>query len=370
MQERIQSLQKDLANKETAKQDTAIKIQETQRAITDIMHQLQKLTESKKTANQELQHLTTQLHRLSYDLIKEQNQLEQLFYHHYAKGQRNYLQYVFNQKDPNQILRDMYYFKQLLLASSDSIQNLLNHQQKIANLSEAQQKKQQEMSTIQSQYISQQENLTQEKNKHQAMLTQVSGQITQQQQEISKLRNDEKRISQLISKISQAIRQQQAQEEKRAKTSQEKVLINGNKLPEATTSNTSLQLLKGKFKLPVRGKLMNHFGDQRSGKHVIWKGLFIQSDAGNEIKAITDGKVVFAEWLKGFGNLLIVDHGKGYMSLYGNNETLLKQVGTTVRAGDTIATVGNSSGNLDSGLYFELRYNGKPLDPLTWIKIE
>ena len=168
------------------------------------MHQLQKLTESKKTANQELQHLTTQLHRLSYDLIKEQNQLEQLFYHHYAKGQRNYLQYVFNQKDPNQILRDMYYFKQLLLASSDSIQNLLNHQQKIANLSEAQQKKQQEMSTIQSQYISQQENLTQEKNKHQAMLTQVSGQITQQQQEISKLRNDEKRISQLISKISQA----------------------------------------------------------------------------------------------------------------------------------------------------------------------
>ncbi|GKS69744.1 septal ring factor EnvC, activator of murein hydrolases AmiA and AmiB [Nitrosomonas sp. PY1] len=370
MQERIQSLQKDLAHKETVKQNTAIKIQETQRAITDITHQLQKLTESKKTANQELQHLTTQLHQLGHELIKERSQLEQLFYHYYVNGQRNYLQYIFNQKDPNQILRDMYYFKQLLLASSDSIQNLLNHQQRIANLSEAQQKKQQEISTIQSQYVSQQENLAQEKNKHQTMLTQVSGQITQQQQEINKLRNDEKRISQLISKITQAIRQQQAREEKRAKTSQEKTTINGNKPPETKASNSSPQLLKGTLKLPVRGKLMNRFGDQRSGKHVIWKGLFIQSDAGNEIKAITDGKVVFAEWLKGFGNLLIIDHGRGYMSLYGNNETLLKQVGTIVRAGDTIAIVGNSSGNLDSGLYFELRYNGKPLDPLTWIKIE
>jgi septal ring factor EnvC (AmiA/AmiB activator) len=101
VQERIQSLQKDLANKETAKQDTAIKIQETQRAITDIMHQLQKLTESKKTANQELQHLTTQLHRLTRS-HKEQNQLEQLFYHHYTKERS--ICNTFNQKDPIKFL--------------------------------------------------------------------------------------------------------------------------------------------------------------------------------------------------------------------------------------------------------------------------
>lgn len=115
---------------------------------------------------------------------------------------------------------------------------------------------------------------------------------------------------------------------------------------------------------------MNSFGGQRSGKHVTWKGLFIQSPIGNDVKAISEGRVVFADWLRGFGNLIILDHGSGYMSLYGNNATLQKQVGSIVRGGDTIAIVGNSGGNADSGLYFELRHKGKPFDPLTWIKIE
>jgi septal ring factor EnvC (AmiA/AmiB activator) len=120
----------------------------------------------------------------------------------------------------------------------------------------------------------------------------------------------------------------------------------------------------------VRGKLVNTFGGQRSGKHVTWKGLFIESPTDSEVKAISAGRVVFADWLRGFGNLIILDHGNNYMSLYGNNATLHKQVGESVRGGDTIATVGNSSGNTDSGLYFELRHGGKPFDPLTWIKIE
>ena len=120
----------------------------------------------------------------------------------------------------------------------------------------------------------------------------------------------------------------------------------------------------------MRGKLLNSFGGQRSGKHVTWKGLFIQSPSGSDVKAISEGRVVFADELRGFGNLIILDHGNGYMSLYGNNETLHKQVGNIIRGGDTIATVGNSGGNPDSGLYFELRHKGKPFDPLTWIKVE
>ena len=91
---------------------------------------------------------------------------------------------------------------------------------------------------------------------------------------------------------------------------------------------------------------------------------------GNDVKAIAEGRVVFADWLRGFGNLIILDHGNAYMSLYGNNATLLKQVGNFIRGGDTIATVGNSGANVDSGLYFELRYKGKPFDPLTWVKVE
>jgi len=101
-----------------------------------------------------------------------------------------------------------------------------------------------------------------------------------------------------------------------------------------------------------------------------WKGLFIRAAGGDAVKAVAAGQVVFADWLRGFGNILIVDHGDDYLSLYGNNETLYKQVGDTLQGGDTIAAVGNSGGNPDSGLYFELRHKGKPFDPLGWATLK
>ena len=104
----------------------------------------------------------------------------------------------------------------------------------------------------------------------------------------------------------------------------------------------------------------------REDTGVSWKGLFIKSPVGNEVKSVASGVVVFADWLRGFGNLLIIDHGNDYMSLYGYNQSLLKQVGDEVKAGDTVAAVGNSGGSETSGLYFELRHRSKPFDPLSW----
>ena len=117
----------------------------------------------------------------------------------------------------------------------------------------------------------------------------------------------------------------------------------------------------------MAGELSNRFGGRRSDTGTTWKGLFIRAGSGSPVKALGPGQVVFADWLRGFGNLIIVDHGDGYMSLYGNNETLLKQEGETVAAGDTIANVGNSGGNAESGLYFEVRYQSRAIDPLQWI---
>jgi septal ring factor EnvC (AmiA/AmiB activator) len=112
---------------------------------------------------------------------------------------------------------------------------------------------------------------------------------------------------------------------------------------------------------------MNTFGAPREETGVQWKGLFIRSTTGEMVHAIADGRVVYADWLRGFGNLLILDHGGGYMSLYANNEGLVRQVGDTVRSGDTVAQVGSSGGHPESGLYFELRHDGKAFDPMKWI---
>jgi septal ring factor EnvC (AmiA/AmiB activator) len=138
-------------------------------------------------------------------------------------------------------------------------------------------------------------------------------------------------------------------------------------LPDDSFSGSPFDALKGKLRLPVKGVVSNRFGSRRPDSTVLWKGLFMRAAADQPVKAVAAGRVVFADWLRGFGNLLIIDHGKGYMSLYGNNDTLYKQVGDEVQGGDTVAAVGNSGGNEDSGLYFELRHQGKPLDPMQWV---
>ena len=148
--------------------------------------------------------------------------------------------------------------------------------------------------------------------------------------------------------------------------------LRNDELPSADVDDTLFAKLKGKLRLPARGELVGRFGTKREGvegsEGVSWKGLFIRAEAGGEVKSVAQGRVVFADWLRGFGNLLIVDHGGQYLSVYGNNEALIKQVGDAVSAGDTVAKIGASGGQAQAGLYFELRHQGKPFDPMAWVK--
>jgi septal ring factor EnvC (AmiA/AmiB activator) len=137
--------------------------------------------------------------------------------------------------------------------------------------------------------------------------------------------------------------------------------------PEAdSVYGKPFESLRGQLRLPVRGDVMARFGSKR-GDGPSWKGLFIRTPEGSEVKAVAAGRVVFSDWLRGFGNLIIVDHGNQYMTIYGNNQALLKRPGDAVKAGDVIASAGNSGGNEQSGLYFEIRHQGRAFDPLGWV---
>ncbi|AQR64803.1 hypothetical protein BXU06_06800 [Aquaspirillum sp. LM1] len=136
-------------------------------------------------------------------------------------------------------------------------------------------------------------------------------------------------------------------------------------MDDASSSGRAFASLQGKLKLPVRGELAGKFGTPRA-EGMTWKGVFIRTAAGQAARAVADGRVVYADWLRGFGNMLIVDHGGGYMTVYGGGEALMKSTGDKVRAGDTVATTGASGGGSDNGLYFEIRHLGRPLNPMSW----
>jgi septal ring factor EnvC (AmiA/AmiB activator) len=129
--------------------------------------------------------------------------------------------------------------------------------------------------------------------------------------------------------------------------------------------------MRGRLPLPVAGEITGRFGAPRkvegAGTAPTWKGIFIKAPAGAGVRAVATGQVVFADWLRGFGNLMVIDHGEGFLSVYGNNESLLRNVGDRVAVGDVVAAVGNTGGIEQTGLYFELRFRGRPFDPLNWV---
>jgi len=126
--------------------------------------------------------------------------------------------------------------------------------------------------------------------------------------------------------------------------------------------------LRGRLALPAQGDIAGRFGKPRDGGQSIWKGLFIAAPSGSEVHAVANGRVVFADWLRGFGNIVIVDHGGQYLSIYAGNESMFKTAGQSVSAGDTIASVGSTGGAERPGLYFELRHAGTPFDPSGWLR--
>jgi len=137
----------------------------------------------------------------------------------------------------------------------------------------------------------------------------------------------------------------------------------------ATPTGVRFAQLRGQLRFPVRGELVGRFGAPRAEGGTTWKGVFIRAGTGADVRAVAGGEIVYSDWLRGYGNLIIVDHGSDYLTVYGNNDTLLKEVGELVSGGDAIASVGTSGGGGDSGLYFELRHQGRPLDPMQWVRL-
>lgn len=359
LRQRILAMQRDMDKTSEYKAEAADALRESERAISDSNRKLAALATEQHIADHKLSELEVQQQQLNSNMSGQQVLLGRLLYQQYLGGQQEYAKLLLSNQDPNQVARDLQYYRYIARNRAGWLNTLRANLQKVTSLSEATREQRVALAEVQAEQKSQQLSLQQMQRERQQTLTKISQQLRGQRREIHRLQHDENRLAQLVEKLTKML----AQPKKSS-------IFRNDKLPDNRYDGKPFAQLKGKLVTPVKGEISNRFGATRPDSTVLWKGIFVRAATGQTVKAIAAGRVVFADWLRGFGNLLIVDHGNGYMSLYGNNETLYKQVGDELRGGDTISTVGNSGGNEDSGLYFELRLESKPLDPLKWLAMK
>jgi murein hydrolase activator len=363
LQERIASLKKELESTQEAHSDAADGLKQSELAISEANRNLYKIRQQQKSSRATLQELQQEKTGLEHTIQNQQILLGKQLYQQYLNSRQGYLQIALTQQDPNAIAREMQYYSYIARARVGLIKSLRNNLDRIAKLNEQTAATLEEISNLKLEQEKQRKQLETEKRGRKAVMQKLAAQIKAQRGEISKLRRDEKRLSQLMERLSRIVTAP-------PKRSKQQSLRKNEALPTPGLTSINFAALKGKLHLPVRGSIANRFGAAREDSGISWKGLFIKAGEGNEVKSIADGRVVFADWLRGFGNLMIVDHGDGFMSLYGNNQALLRKVGDEVNTGDNIASVGNSGGIQEPGLYFEMRHQSKPFDPLDWCVVK
>ncbi len=355
LRDRIETLRKDLSDKEESKSGLSNSLHESGQAIKGINQKLVNLKEERQEVENRLSQLQIELDVIRNKILDQQTYLEKLFYQQYIGGEHEYFRLLLAQKDPNQISRELYYYGHITRTRTEDINIYRSDLEKLRSIVDEANKKTTGIISIQTKQAGQKKILEQEEIKYKKLLAGISKEVAKGRSEILKLKGDEKRLSLLVNKIIN-----------RKNRSLKKDKEN---LQDASLDKKDFKRKKGKLNLPVDGKVVNSFGSQKKGG-VTWRGLFISAPVGIDVIAIADGKVVYADWIRGLGNVLIVDHGDDYMSLYGNNKILTKKVDETVHGGDIIAAVGNSDRNLDSGLYFELSHEGQPFDQLKWIRLD
>lgn len=373
LQNRIQDLKQELDRTEGAHADASDALKKSEQAISESNRKLVDLSQQQKKSAATLSGIRKDKAGIETTISAQQKLLSDLFYRQYINGQQNYLRALLDQRDPNEMSRDVYYLGYVSRARANLIADLRRNLDHVAQLDAQTQNALQKIADLKSSQEKERQELQKQQAERREVLNKLSAQIKSQRGEISKLQRDEKRLSQLIERLSRIVSKPTL---KKSTPSTEPGIKNkpqperNEALPTPYTGNGAFASLRGKLRLPVRGELTNRFGTTREDTGISWKGLFIRAQEGTEVRTIANGRVVFSDWLRGFGNLLIVDHGDGYMSLYGNNQTLLKKAGDEVNAGDTIAAVGSSGGIPEAGLYFEMRYQSKPFDPLTWCALK
>lgn len=351
-QQELQQLRKDISalknklkEQQSEKSQLEKEIQQAEQSIADNARQLFSTQEQINNLDKRLSELNQQLSQHNQKLILQQQLLSGQLQASYAIGRQEYIKLLLNQQNPATISRIMTYYDYFNEARSQQIEQvnrllyrIVEDQQKIALTS----------LTLQDKHfqLKREKQVLQEKQStRNVLVAQLNKDIISQDKKLANLLKDKKNLSLLIKKLKKAL----------------------DDIPSLPIEK-SFSKQRGKLYWPAKGKVKKLFNHWRSVGKVKWQGNIINAQEGAPVHSISHGRIAYSDWLRGYGLIMIIDHGDGYMSLYGHNQTLLKKVGDWVENNEIIATVGSSGGLKRAGLYFEIRYNGKPSNPSRWCK--
>ena len=346
LRQNIDRLKKELGDAKDAKDTAQEKLRTIEIQIGNISHHINGLDQQLKKQTKALKEMQRQRESLLIELSKNKKTFTKQLRAAYVMGRQEYLKLLLNQQDPAALGRILTYYHYFTRARLDRIKDI---DQKLVVLNTVQNEIHTQTGTIEkirSTRLEEKHQLEQTKQQRVEVLANLNKEIQGKDRKLKRMLRDEAQLEQLLRKLQHVLSDIPAKP--------------GNREPFGTQ--------KGKLSWPTPGPIIAKYGSPRNIGKLKWQGVVIRSRDGEEVRSISYGRVAFADWLQGFGMLVIVDHGDGYMSLYGYNQSVLKETGDWIEAGEVIATVGNSGGQDNPGLYFEIRHNGKPVNPVKWCK--
>ena len=306
-------------------------IQETRRQLAEEKDRLKKLRQEqgqlRELRQQHRNHLAEQL-RAAQKL-----------------GNEGPVKLLLNQDDPQLAQRMMRYFGYFNTARIERIQHIIAELTRLDQIAELISESERKLQVSEQNLIAENKRLAQGKKDQQQLLASLQSRMNSEQKRLAQKQADRKRLESLLNEVQTLLETSPRKNDARP-----------------------FRALKGKLPMPVDGRIRYAFGNRTSDGKSRWEGWMMSANEGAPVRAVHHGRVVYSDWLRGFGLLTILDHGDGYLSLYAHNQALMNSVGQWVNQGETIATAGRSGGLDQAGLYFEIRYKGQPQDPAAWIK--
>lgn len=310
-------------------------------AIAKVAKDINETERSLNSTQEKIDSLSQEKDQLTSQKSAQENLLAKQLRSAYTTGQHDYLKLLLNQKQSEKIQRTVTYYQYMNQARINEIEKFKTTIAQLMLVTTQHQKQIEHLNTLNKNQQDQKLALNKNKKSRSKTLESLGKELLTSQQNLAKLKADEANLAAALKKLTEIIR--------------------------AEVDLTGLSKLKRKLAWPVKGRILRSFGSRKQG-HLKWKGVLLGAPIGRKVQTIHNGTVLFSDWLKGYGLLTVIDHGNGYMSLYAHNQALLKSVGDRVETGEPIALVGQSGGQDRPGLYFEIRHQGKAVNPKRWCR--